>query len=688
MSAFPAPQGSSFLRELLESLPGIVYALDADFKYVFWNRNLELLTGRSAADLMHLTPLDIVPPEERERVRERIASDFKDGVGGTETYLTARDGTRIPYSFSARRVTIDGADYLVGLGIDVSNVRAIEEGLRHERLMFRAITESTRDMTTIVSREAIITYESPAVERILGYRPEELVGKHVAEYLHPDDLESAMLILTTAIADEVPRDDPYDVRFRHKNGEYRLLAVTGGMLGEMGLVVSSRDITEQRAAEREVVRLASYDELTRLPNRNLSLRSLEDCIASARSTGSVGYLLYLDIDRFKSVNDSLGHHCGDRLLQQASDRLRAIVPPGATLARHGGDEFIVALPSDATDANHDAEILAQRILAAFRAPFAIDVHELHVTCSIGFCRYPDDGADVETLLRHADTAMYEAKAAGRNTYRRFVPEMNARVHATLTLANDLHRGLASGEFDTAYQPVIDVATETIVGYEALIRWHRSDGVAVGPADFIPVAEDIGLIEELGLLVFERACRRLRAWSRAGRTGIVMSVNVSVRQLLDRDFVRAIGACAQLYDVKPQSIDLEITENIFANEDPAIGKSVDELRALGFGIVIDDFGVGYSSLGYLRRLAPTKVKVDRAFVSRMLVEPGAAAIVKAVVGLGRAFGFSVVAEGVETRAEFDAIRAAGCDLAQGYLFGRPQAIVNVAATEGQMAARLK
>jgi diguanylate cyclase (GGDEF)-like protein/PAS domain S-box-containing protein len=685
MEAFSEAGESRFLRELLEALPGIAYVIDVNLRYVFWNRNLEYVTGRSAAEIANMTTPELHPPEERERIRERIALDFHDGVGGAEALVMGADGTRIPYSFSARRVTIDGSDYLVGMGIDITKLREVEEGLRHEQLMYRAITESARDVTTIISLEGIILYESPAVERVLGYRPDELVGRHFSEFLHPDDIGLATELVGAAILDEAARNASVDYRFRNKSGEYRVLSATGGLLAEMGLIATSRDVTEQRAAEREVIRLASYDELTRLPNRTLSLRSLEECIVAARATGSAGYLLYLDIDRFKSVNDSLGHHYGDRLLQQASDRLRAVVPPDATLARHGGDEFIVAL----TDASGEQpEVLAQRILGAFRAPFAIDVHELHVTCSIGFCRYPEDGTDVETLLRHADTAMYEAKAAGRNAYRRFIPEMNARVHATLTLANDLHRGLASGEFDTAYQPVIDVATETIVGYEALIRWHRTDGVAVSPADFIPVAEDIGLIEELGLLVFERACRRLRAWARAGRTDVVVSVNVSVRQLLDRDFVRAIGACVQLYDVKPTTIDLEITENIFANEDPAIGKSVDELRALGFGIVIDDFGVGYSSLGYLRRLAPTKVKVDRAFVSRMLVEPGAAAIVKAVVGLGRAFGFAVVAEGVETREEFDAIRAAGCDLAQGYFFGRPQPIVNVATTEGQTSARLK
>ncbi len=598
--------------------------------------------------------------------------------------MLAADGTRIPYSFSAQRVVFEGCMYLVGMGIDITNLRQVEDGLRHERLMYRAITESARDVTTIVSRDGTIVYESPAVERVLGYRPEELVGRHFSEFLHPDDIAKTTELLEAAIADESARDRPIDYRFRHKNGEYRILSSTGGMLGEMGMIASSRDVTEQRAAEREVLRLASYDDLTRLPNRNLSLRSLEECVAAARATGSAGYVLYLDIDRFKSVNDSLGHHYGDRLLQQASDRLRAVVPAEATLARHGGDEFIVALGDGCADA---PEVLAQRILGAFRAPFAIDVHELHVTCSIGFCCYPEDGLDVETLLRHADTAMYEAKAAGRNTYRRFVPEMNARVHATLTLANELHRGLANGEFDTVYQPVIDVATEAIVGYEALIRWNRADGAAIGPAEFIAVAEDIGLIEEMGLLVFERACRRLRAWGRARRGDVFVSVNVSVRQLLDRDFVRTISECAQRYDVKPESIDLEITENIFANEDASIRKAVDELHALGFGIVIDDFGVGYSSLGYLRRLAPTKVKVDRAFVSRMLVEEGAAAIVKAVVGLGRAFGFVVVAEGVETRAEFDAIRAAGCDQAQGYLFGRPQPIVNVSATEGQTSEQL-
>jgi diguanylate cyclase (GGDEF)-like protein len=452
----------------------------------------------------------------------------------------------------------------------------------------------------------------------------------------------------------------------------------------MGMIATSRDVTEQRAAEREIIRLASYDELTRLPNRSLSVRSLEERVIAAKAAVRGGSLLYLDIDRFKSVNDTLGHQYGDVLLQQVADRLRSVVPERAMLARHGGDEFIIALPDESGDA---AELLAERILRVFRHPFTIDVHELHVTCSIGFCRYPDDGVDVATLLKNADTAMYEAKAAGRNACRRFVPEMNARVRAKLTLANDLHRGFATGEFDTAYQPVIDAATEEIVGYEALLRWHRADGVAIGPAEFIPVAEDIGLIEDIGLLVFERSCRRLRAWARAGRRFMTVAINVSVRQLLDRDFVRTIADCARRYDVRPESIDLEITENIFANEDPLIRKAVDELHALGFGIVIDDFGVGYSSLGYLRRLAPTKVKIDRAFVSRMLVEPGAAAIVKAVVGLGRAFGFLVVAEGVETRAEFEAIRDAGCDQAQGYLFGRPQPIVNITAAEGPTSKQL-
>jgi diguanylate cyclase (GGDEF)-like protein/PAS domain S-box-containing protein len=684
MEPIPLTPEFSFLGTLFESLPGLVYVLDATFKYVFWNQNFERVTGRSASDFAKLTALDIVAPEERERVAMRLALAFKSGHSVSETLVLEADGKCTPYSFTGRTGTIDGATYLFGMGIDITELRSIEEGLRRERLMFRAITENARDMLTIVAPDGTISYESPAIKRVLGYSPEELVGKPVAEFLHPDEREPALAILSAAMADGNQREEPHEVRFRHKNGEYRLLAVTGGMLGDMGLIASSRDITEQRAAEREVARLASYDELTRLPNRTFATNAIAQSLEAALRDGSGGHVLYLDIDRFKSVNDSLGHHYGDRLLQQASDRLRAVVPAStAILARQGGDEFVLAVPDASAG---DVDGLVQRILDAFRMPFSIDVHELHVTCSIGFCRYPDDGLEVGALLRNADTAMYEAKAGGRNTYRRFVPEMNARVHASLTLANDLHRGLAAGEFDTAYQPVIDVATEAIVGYEALIRWHRPDGVAIGPAEFISVAEDIGLIEAMGLLVFERACRRSRAWARGGRPDLVISVNVSVRQLLDRNFVCSITDIARTYDVRPQSIDLEITENIFASEDPVIRQTVEELRQLGFGIVIDDFGVGYSSLGYLRRLAPTKVKIDRAFVSRMLVEPGAAAIVKAVVGLGRAFGFVVVAEGVETREEFDAIRAAGCDQAQGYLFGRPAPVVNVDAAEGPASAQ--
>jgi len=581
--------------------------------------------------------------------------------------ILAKDGKLTPYYFTGSRALFEGAPYVLGMGLDVTERKRIEAELRREELMFRTLTENSRDITTVLASDGTISYQSPAVEDILGYRQDELIGRPFAAYLHPDEVDAALLGLGDDGCEGMSRDRPIEFRFRHKAGHYRLLSATGGSVDGMGTVLNSRDITEQRILEEEVSRLALYDGLTNLANRNLFHQTLAKSLEASQRDGSEGLVLFLDIDRFKSVNDALGHQSGDRLLQLASERLRGTLWNGETLARHGGDEFIAIVPGVSLA---DSVPIVERILEAFRAPFFVAPHQLHITCSVGICAYPQDGCDVSTLIRNADTAMYEAKAGGRNTYRHFTAEMSGRANAALRIANDLHRAVANDEFEVYYQPMVDIGSEKVLGYEALVRWHHPERGLLQAGEFIAVAEEIGLVERIGLYVFDRACRQLRAWHDSGHADLIVAINVSVRQLSDVDFVSQVRQCLERYAVPPRWVEIEITESIFVSDDPSVAATIAGLAESGLGISIDDFGVGYSSLGYLRRLAPTKVKIDRTFVRDMPLDAGAAAIVSAVVSLGRAFHFSVVAEGVETSQELDAARKIGCDQAQGYLFGRP------------------
>jgi diguanylate cyclase (GGDEF)-like protein/PAS domain S-box-containing protein len=669
---------NEFVRPVIDALPGVFVILDADGRFVLWNAAFERLTGYDAEELAGMTPRDITPELERPLLNRRLDEAFSKGASGAAVSVQSKDGTLTPYEFNGHRVTFDGRAYVVAMGFDVTERKREEADLQRERSMFRAMTEHSRDITTVVANDGTIVYESPAIERILGYRPEEVVGRPFGEFLHPDDLAVALRDLHQALADGLARETPAEFRFRRKDGTYCLLSATGGTIAGLGLVANSRDVTDQRATEEQVRRLALYDGLTSLANRNLLLELVEEAVEHAQRQNGCGLILFFDLDRFKAVNDSLGHHRGDRLLQLVAERLRGALSHKDTLARHGGDEFIAIVPGVSLD---ESGALARRLLDALKDPFFVDPHELHVTCSVGICGYPEDGVDASTLIRNADAAMYAAKAAGRNTFRRFTSEMSERANEGLKLANDLHRALAGGELEPYYQPMVDIASGKLLGYEALVRWHHPERGLVMPNGFIAAAEDVGLIERIGALVFDRACEQLRAWRDAGQTDLIVAINVSGRQLFTDSIVDVAKDCLRRHGVPAECVELEITENVFISDEQRVVETLEALYELGLRIVIDDFGVGYSSLGYLRRLNVSKVKIDRSFVNDMHVDEGASAIIAAVVTLGRAFGFAVLAEGVETAGELEAVRKTGCDQAQGFLFGRPVPASKLGARAG-------
>jgi len=428
------------------------------------------------------------------------------------------------------------------------------------------------------------------------------------------------------------------------------------------------DITERKASEARIAFLAHHDSLTTLPNRTLFQDRLEQALVRAERQNGVVALLFLDLDRFKTINDSLGHMAGDRLLQSVAERLRHCVRDADTICRQGGDEFIIVLPEIA-DVEAPARV-ADKILRRLAEPFEVDGHMLGTSFSIGISVYPNDGVDASTLMKNADTAMYHAKENGRNTYRFFTEAMNANAMERLQIENHLRLALDHGELSVCLQPQVRLESGAIVGCEALVRWNSSTLGNVPPERFISIAEESGLIVPIGRWVLREACRFAMGWYKRGVRQVVVAVNISALQFRRDDIVMAVREVLDETGLSPECLELELTESLLMENAEDVLETVQRLKSLGVRLSIDDFGTGYSSLSYLKRFAVDRLKIDQGFVRDMVDDPDDAAIVRAIIQLGRSLKLDVIAEGAESRAQVDFLMREGCREAQGYFFCPP------------------
>lgn len=437
-----------------------------------------------------------------------------------------------------------------------------------------------------------------------------------------------------------------------------------------------REMAERHLVEQKIEHLALHDTLTNLPNRRFLERSLAQALAQAKVSGQQVAVLFLDLDRFKHINDAFGHTVGDELLQEVAKRLGPAVPPQATLSRQGGDEFVIVLPALPSRAHVDRCV--ERITQSLRLPVVLGSREARVSCSIGISLFPDDGLSPDALLKHADMAMFQAKSKGQGCHQFFNARLDVELQQRMALEQALHEAVQSGGFEVHYQPQVDLCTGHITGTEALMRWHRPGLGWESPVDFIPVAEDIGLIPVLGAWVLQQACEQAVQWLQAGLPPVRMAVNVSALQLDQPDFVQTVLDTLQRTGLPATQLELELTESVMLREMDRTHHTLAQLHAAGISISIDDFGTGYSSLSYLSRLPLDQLKIDRAFVKDIDTRPSDAVLCRTIVAMARNLGLHVTAEGVETAAQLRLLTDYGCTHYQGYLFSRPVPATQLAA----------
>ena len=593
--------------------------------------------------------------------------------GGTPTWAL----------ISARLIDYQGQRAVLSTFTPINKTKLMESRLELWAKVFEASAESL----IVMDADMRIITVNQAFRRHSLYDMVELIGKRPAFLLSPHNSHEQLDSLRQTLARRGYWQG--EIWIQRKSLEaYPAWLVMNAVRDLDGVtthfIASSLDISERKASERQIEHMAHHDALTGLANRHVSKLRLAAAIAQARRSGEKVGVLFVDLDRFKHVNDALGHHVGDALLQSVSARLLQLVREGDTVSRLGGDEFVVIL-NGIGDAAAIGDLLDARLIPAMREPHQVEGSELYVSCSVGVAIYPDHGTDMDTLMRHADAAMYQAKSGGRDHARMFTPQMEEQQLQQLHLETDLRHAIERHELVLYYQPRIDARSGRLNGVESLIRWQHPQRGLIAPDSFIPAAEESGLIVPIGAWVIREACRQHVAWREAGAGDIGVSVNLSAIQLKHGGLVATLREVLRDFPIAPGLIEFELTESILMeNVDDTIA-TLRAIKALGFALSIDDFGTGYSSLNYLCRFPLDKLKIDMSFVQNIHKSPQNLAVTKAIIGLGHTLGLSVTAEGVESAADAEVLRHAGCDELQGYYFACPMAQAQLATWLAQTTA---
>ena len=638
-------------------------------KHVFANNRLLDMLGYTTDEIHETGVKELVHPREYDKVMER----FRDRMNGNpipgvyETVFMTKAGEAVPVELTVTRTTWQGEP--AGLVM----LQDIRERLRSETQMRKlsSALEQTADAVVITDRQGVIEYVNQGFEKTTGYGRDEAVGQT------PGLLKSGkqgagfykklwLTILAGEVFSEVFVNRRKDSSLYYEEKTITPLKDATGQI--TNFVATGKDVSERMQTQERLAHMAQHDALTELPNRLLFMDRLKQALARARWHERLAAVLFVDLDRFKTINDTLGHEVGDRLLQALAGRLAASVREGDTVARFGGDEFAILLDDVASE--KDISAVAQKVIEMLAPPFEIDGQMLYITASIGVSLYPNDGEDSTTLIKNADIAMYRAKDLGKNTYQFYSADMSARAFERLTLESSLRHAIERNEFRLYYQPQIDTASGAILGVEALLRWQHPDFGLVAPAEFIPLLEETGLIVPVGDWVFRTACEQLCAWHAAGWPELRMAVNLSPRQFQIAGLAIMVERGLVAVGCDPGLIEMEITENILLKHAADTLATLDALRALGVRLSIDDFGTGYSSLSYLRRYAIDTLKIDRSFVRDVPEDADGCAITSAIISLAQNLKLDVIAEGVETELQRDFLREHGCHVMQGYLFSRP------------------
>jgi diguanylate cyclase (GGDEF)-like protein/PAS domain S-box-containing protein len=533
-----------------------------------------------------------------------------------------------------------------------------------------------------------VTYLNVVAERMTGWKRADAAGQPVEEVLRIVDATSRAPIaspMSRAVHDnQTVGLTPNCLLLRRDGAEFAIEDSAAPIHDRAGTVTGAvmvfHDVSEARTLSLRMSYLAQHDSLTDLPNRIMLSDRLDQAIGLAHRHGDKLAVLFLDLDRFKHINDSLGHAVGDRLLRSVARRLLTCVRNSDTVSRQGGDEFVILLP-DLVHAGQ-AAITANKVLASLRDCHRIDKHELHVTASMGIVIYPEDGASVGTLMKNADCAMYKAKESGRDSYQFFTAEMNERALERQSVESSLRHAIERSELVLHYQPKLNLETGVIVGVEALVRWNHPERGLVAPSHFIPVAEECGFIVSIGRWVLGQACRQAKSWNDAGLPPMRMAVNISAVELRAKDFVTAVRDALTATGLDPDCLELELTETFLMQDSKATALVLHAIKALGVHLTLDDFGTGYSSLSYLKRFPIDTLKIDQSFVRHLVTDSDDASIVRAVIGMGKSLNMQVVAEGVETPEQLAFLRQQVCPEGQGYFFSRPIE----AAAFGQLVKR--